>query len=156
VDSKSEVENPLFIFTPELSLDDRIQMVVPSFTALLSNTSRQLSGDCRPVFWFFLGDELQHERVFFLGPRPLDELRIEDLLPPMKTLHVGATWEGLGHFLPILAVANGDCLCEDDIFLLGPVALRASILVLSGSNFVSFIHSPSLFNFLLEKLHAVE
>lgn len=95
-----------------------------------------------------LGDELEDELIFILGPGAFDKIRIEDFLPPVEALYVGPSSERLRHFLPVLATLLLDSLCEHDIFSLGPVALAGSILVFGRAYFIPLVHH-SLFDYSL-------
>lgn len=84
-------QDPLLFATPGILLDLWIQMVVPTFTTLLSNTAGKVLCDLSPLHRAMDLDELQHEAVFLLSPRALDKKRVEHFLPPVETLHICAT-----------------------------------------------------------------
>ena len=67
-----EEENPLLLVRPVDLLDFRVQVVVPSLTALLSLTARQFGGDSGPTLGTMLEHHLKHLLVFLLGPGTLD------------------------------------------------------------------------------------
>jgi len=56
-------------------------------------------------------------------PRPLDELRVENFLPSVQTLHVGPPVEALCHLFPVLALVLHDKRSQPLVLLLGPFAL---------------------------------
>jgi hypothetical protein len=64
-------------------------------------------------------------------PRPLDELRVENFLPSVQTLHVGPPVEALCHLFPVLALVLHDKRSQPLVLLLGPFAL-ALFTVFSG------------------------
>ena len=49
--------------------------------------------------------EVEHLLVLLLGPRSLDQVRIEDFLPPMLTLNVRAVGEEARDEVPVAASA---------------------------------------------------
>ena len=134
-----------------LLLDGGVQVVVPPLTALLTNATWQKFSNRRPVLGLLLGDELQDELIFSLGPRAFDKVRIEDFLPSVEALYVGPSSKRLSHFLPVLATLLLDGLGEHDVFCLGPVALAGAILVFGRPYFVPLV-SHSLFNYSLKLL----
>ena len=71
-------------------------MVVPSLAALLSDAAGKLMRDFGPLLRAKLADELDDLIVLLLGPRALDELGVEDLLPAVEALDVRALLEILG------------------------------------------------------------
>ena len=69
-------QDPLFLVAPTGFLDTRVQVVVPTFTTLLSLAAGQLRSDCCPAHWPMLEHHLEHFFVLLLGPRPLDRLDV--------------------------------------------------------------------------------
>lgn len=65
-------QNPFFFFTPADFLNFRVQMIVPSFTTLLSCTILKVLSNLSPLLWSILFNELEDLPVFFIGPRTLD------------------------------------------------------------------------------------
>jgi hypothetical protein len=65
-------KDPLLFLTPLILLDGGVQMVVPSFTALLTDTTFQGTGDMSPLLRSFILHEHKDFLVFFLGPGTLD------------------------------------------------------------------------------------
>jgi hypothetical protein len=45
-------------------------------------------------------DQLYNSIVLFLSPWTLNELRVQNLLPPMEALHVRSVFKVLGYLLP--------------------------------------------------------
>ena len=79
-----EVENFLvFFIRPFVLLNIRIQMVMPAFSALLSNSARQELSDFAPVLGTVFLDTINQHTVFRVKPRPFNHLWIEYLLPTM-------------------------------------------------------------------------
>lgn len=98
-------------------------MVVPPFSALLSDATGQMLGDLGPLLRAVVAHQVQEKPVFYLRPRSLYKVRVENLLPPVKALHIGSAFQSLSNFLPVLAVVGFDCLLELPVFIHGPVAL---------------------------------
>ena len=59
-------------------------------TALFADAARQMSGYLAPGLRAILLDTLHEDAVFFLGPGTLDHFRVEDFLPPVQALDIGA------------------------------------------------------------------
>ena len=98
---------------------------MPPLTALLADPSRKVVRYHAPL----LGAVLLHQRddllVLFLRPRPLDQVRVENLLPPVKALHVAAVGEVLGDLLPVLSLALLYGPPQNLVLLARPPALAA-------------------------------
>jgi len=97
----TDEQNPLFLLRPGVFLNDRVQVVMPSFAALFSNSTFQLLGNLSPLVRPELRDQKDDQSVLLLRPRSLHELRVEDLLPAMQALHIGSPRQRFGYFLPI-------------------------------------------------------
>lgn len=84
-------EKPLFLVAPSDLLDPWVQVVMPSLPALLPDSPGQLLSYLRPLLWAIKLNKLDDKTILLLGPRTLYQVRVEDLLPPVQTLHVCAT-----------------------------------------------------------------
>ena len=91
-----KIDQPEILVTPR-----RSNKGLP-FTTLLADATRQVRGYLAPGLCAVLLNALSENAVLILGPRSLDHLGIEDLLPPMKTLHVSAILKLLCYLLPVL------------------------------------------------------
>tara|TARA_B100000405_G_scaffold295512_1_gene249585 strand:- start:533 stop:1300 length:768 start_codon:yes stop_codon:yes gene_type:complete len=89
-------ELAVLLARPLLALDLGVEVVVPSLAALLSDAAGKLMRDFGPLLRAKLADELDDLIVLLLGPRALDELGVEDLLPAVEALDVRALLEILG------------------------------------------------------------
>jgi hypothetical protein len=67
-------------------VDRRIQMIVPSFSALFTNTSIQVVGNQGPAFGTKLFDQLTQALVFVLAPRPFGQVVFHDRVPMVRAL----------------------------------------------------------------------
>ena len=85
-----DVEYPLLIPTPLVFLYDRVQVIVPSLTALLADTAFKRVSDVSPFLGAFALYQHQHFLVFFLGPRTFDQTWIENFLPAVEALDISA------------------------------------------------------------------
>jgi hypothetical protein len=61
---------------PGLLVDVRVQMVVPSFTALFPNPSRQFSCNFGPFLGTIDSNKLTDLAIFLFTPRSFGEIRI--------------------------------------------------------------------------------
>jgi hypothetical protein len=66
-------QDPLLFLAPLILLDGGVQMIVPSFAALLSDTTFQRTGNMSPLLWSLILHEHQDFLVLFFGPGTLDE-----------------------------------------------------------------------------------
>mmetsp|Transcript_47604 Transcript_47604/g.114278 ORF Transcript_47604/g.114278 Transcript_47604/m.114278 type:complete len:306 (+) Transcript_47604:1197-2114(+) len=116
-------ELAVLLARPLLALDLGVEVVVPSLAALLSDAAGKLLRDFGPLLRAELADELDDLVVLLLGPRPLDELGVEDLLPAVEALDVRALLEILGDLLPVLALVLRHGAAEDVVLIGGPATL---------------------------------
>ena len=82
-----------------------------------------MGGNGSPVFWAVHLNEVDDDFVLLLGPRPLDQLRVEDLLPPMKALDARPVGQVLGDFLPVFPLVRFDGAPQSLVFLGTPAPL---------------------------------
>ena len=90
------VDDSVFLFSPRGLLDFRIEVIVPTFTTLLTDAALQMLGDQRPSLWTVLPNQLDDVFVFLLGPgtcdfgtvfRNLKQLRHNELSIEMSNVH---------------------------------------------------------------------
>ena len=79
-------------------------MIVPSFSALLPDSARQILRNVAPVSRTEPLDHPHDDLIFFLGPGSFDEAGVQYLLPPMKALHVVSVLKERGDLLPIFGL----------------------------------------------------
>mmetsp|Transcript_105987 Transcript_105987/g.306665 ORF Transcript_105987/g.306665 Transcript_105987/m.306665 type:complete len:437 (+) Transcript_105987:1440-2750(+) len=79
----------VLLLGPAALLERRIEVVEPPLPALLADAARDALGDLRPLGDARL-DAVDDDLVLLLGPRALDEARLQHLLPTVEALHVGA------------------------------------------------------------------
>mmetsp|Transcript_30730 Transcript_30730/g.98142 ORF Transcript_30730/g.98142 Transcript_30730/m.98142 type:complete len:265 (-) Transcript_30730:105-899(-) len=115
---------PVLLLGPGVPPDVGVEVVVPSLTALLADTAGQLLRDERPLLGAVLLDELDDLLILLLGPRALDKVGVEHLLPAVQALDVRAVREVLGDFLPVLAVEVLHGRAQDIVLLRCPPSLR--------------------------------
>ena len=65
-------EDPLFLLTPVNLLDEWVQVIVPSLSALLANSVFQVLCDKGPFLGSVGDNKLEYSPVFFLGPCTLN------------------------------------------------------------------------------------
>ena len=96
------LENPLVLFfSPPVFLYVRIQVVVPPFATLLTDTPFQVLRYLAPVLGPVLVNLLHQKSVFFLCPGPLHHFGVQHFLPSVQTLHVSSVVEALSDPFPI-------------------------------------------------------
>ena len=66
-----DVENPLFLLCPLGLLEQRIELVVPAFTALLAGSVLHLLGHDLPLMWTDVSDHAQEDLILLLLPGSL-------------------------------------------------------------------------------------
>mmetsp|Transcript_3158 Transcript_3158/g.9795 ORF Transcript_3158/g.9795 Transcript_3158/m.9795 type:complete len:215 (-) Transcript_3158:225-869(-) len=120
-------ENAVLLLAPAVALDVRVEVVVPALAALLANAARQVTRNHAPLLGAMLQHQAQDLVVLLLRPRPLDEVRVEHLLPAVQALNIGAVGEEFGDLFPVLARVDLDGAAQHVVLLRRPAALgRAS------------------------------
>ena len=71
-DSVHQKEDPLLLFTPVNLLNEWVEMIVPSFSALLADSVSQVLCNKGPFLGAIGNDKLQYSPVFLLGPCSFD------------------------------------------------------------------------------------
>ena len=69
VDEIVKEQDPLLVFWQLSLIDRRVQVVVPTFSALLPDTSRQVRSDQRPFVRPVFRNQRFHQYVFLKRPR---------------------------------------------------------------------------------------
>lgn len=95
-----QIEDPLLVLAPNYLLNLRIQMIVPSFSTLFSYSTRKWLSNQSPFLWSILVHKVKHKSVFLFSPRPFEEIRVKDFLPPVEALDIGSSWQLLGYLFP--------------------------------------------------------
>jgi hypothetical protein len=67
-------------------------------------------------------DKLENKAVLLLGPRALDEARVEHFLPSMKALHISSSLKRLSDLLPVLTSVFFHGITKSAILFICPVA----------------------------------
>jgi hypothetical protein len=124
-----QIQDPFLLVTPAYLLNPRVEVVVPSFSALLSNSARKMLCYLSPLLRTILLNEVEDESILLFGPRALDKARVQNLLPSMQALDISSSIQGLSNFLPILTSVSFDCFSEHIVFLFGPVAFGVRTLI---------------------------
>lgn len=119
----------VFFLSPPVFLYVRVQVVVPPFSALFSNSTRQVFGDKAPVFGSVLAYKPDDKFVLFFGldkgknyPGAFDEFGVEDFLPSVEALDVGSLLKKSSNSFPISGSILINELFEFLVFFLGPPA----------------------------------
>ena len=96
-------EDRVLVLGPAALLERRVEVVEPALAALLADAAGDAVGDLGPLGDAGL-DTVDDDLVLLLGPRPLDQARLENLLPPVEALHVGSllAQEFLRDHLPVV------------------------------------------------------
>lgn len=74
-DSVHEEQNPLFLLAPGNLLNHGVQVVVPAFTALLSNTIREVLCNQCPLLRAIAFNKLKNSPVLFSSPWSFDRIK---------------------------------------------------------------------------------
>lgn len=77
-------DEPVLVDGPLALADVRVQVVVPSLTALLSNATWQALGNLSPVFRALSRDDSSEDMILFFGPGPLGEVATVVQLEPAR------------------------------------------------------------------------
>ena len=127
--SMKKEEDPLLFEAPSYFLNLRIQMVVPSLTALLPNTSGKVLRNLSPLLWSMCLHQLKHQSIFLFCPWSLHQTGVKHFLPSMKALNVSSTRKRFGNLLPVFASMLIHCSAQHMILLLGPMALYQPTII---------------------------
>lgn len=73
-------------------------------SALLADPTRKSSGYLAPVLWTKLAYHFNQNLIFLLRPGSLDHSWVQNLLPPVQTLHVSPVLEEWCYPLPVLGL----------------------------------------------------
>lgn len=104
----ANVKNPFLFAAPRVLFYHRVQMVVPALTTLLANPAIKMFSNLSPFLGALFLNQSEHHSVFLFGPRTFDKAGVENLLPPMQTLHVSPAREILSNFFPVFLVVPRD------------------------------------------------
>jgi hypothetical protein len=127
--SVQQIKDPFLFSGPgSLPLNHWIEMIVPSFSALLSNSSREMVGNLSPFLRTVNVDQVQQESIFNISPRSLNQRRVEHLLPSMKALNIRPSLETLSNFLPVLTTVDPDSFSQLRVFTFSPVPFHLGVI----------------------------
>jgi len=87
--SVDDVEDPFFLPGPSsLSFDHRVQMIVPSFSALLADSSwKMVCNDCPPLRTIDVY-QVEKKPILDICPWTLYKAWIQNFLPSVETLNI--------------------------------------------------------------------
>lgn len=91
----------VFLRCPLVFLDFWVQVVVPPLAALFPDSPGKSLRDVAPVLCSELRNIFREFLILFYAPWSFDHRRIENLLPPMEALDVGALVQVRGDPLPV-------------------------------------------------------
>lgn len=97
-------QHHFFVVAPLSLFDCRVQVVVPSLSALFSNSTWELLSNVSPLLRSVLLNKFQHEIIFLFSPGSFNQGRIEDLLPSMQALDVSAAKHILSDLFPVASI----------------------------------------------------
>ena len=97
-------------------------MVVPPFTALLTQAAFQFTSNKAPFLLAMNVHEATKLGIFLGSPWSLDEARFQHLLPTMKTLNIGSSRKPRGNLLPTFPTKGSDSLAKMLVFDFSPLA----------------------------------
>jgi hypothetical protein len=96
-------------------------MVVPSLTALLTDTPRKMVGNVLPLLGTTIADQLEKELILNFSPGPFNEVWIQNFLPPMEALNISSPFYRFSNFLPRLTLIDPDGFCQLLILCFSPM-----------------------------------
>ena len=111
----------IFFGSPLVLLYVGVQVVVPPFSALLSDSTRKCLGNLTPVLCSILSNIFREFLIFFNWPWSFNHWWIENLLPAMQTLHIGAILKKAGDSLPVFRAKLHNEVRELLVFFSVPV-----------------------------------
>ncbi len=68
-----EIKDPFLFITPSYFLNFRVEMIVPPFSALFTNSSRKMFSDLSPFLRTVCLYQLQNKAILLFCPGPFDE-----------------------------------------------------------------------------------
>jgi hypothetical protein len=104
---------------------------VPSLTALLSNSARQVVGYLSPFLGAVEVHQLKEQPVLYICPRTLYESWVENLLPSVEALHICSTAKSFCNLLPVFTSVDSDSFGQFLVFNLSPVTLDLDVVSFS-------------------------
>lgn len=113
-------QDGFLLFGPGIFFNTGIEMIVPAFTTLFPDSTGEMTSDGSPIFRTKLGNELDDDFIFLLGPGPFDELWIEYFLPSVKTLDTSSSGQVSCDFLPIFSAVQFHSLSQLFILIRSP------------------------------------
>lgn len=134
----SSNDDLIFFRSPLTSLNVRIEMVMPSLSALLAYSSRQLAWNDTPVFGSVLLNQSNYLCIFIFSPRSLHEFWIEYFLPSVQTLNICSVWEVWCYLFPVLCLKS-----EGNLLQILEPAIEAFRPLLSSNTISSSVWSSS-------------
>ena len=114
----------VLLLSPLVFLDVRVQVVVPSFSALFANPSGQRLGYVTPIFCAKLFDIISEPVILVLAPGPFDHGGIQYFLPPVQALDVGSLIKERGNSLPVPGPVFLNQLSQLIVLLSVPISFR--------------------------------
>ena len=116
-------QNGILLLRPPALLQRGVEVVAPALSALLSDAAGNSLGDFAPLSDACV-DAVDNDLILLLCPRPLDETRLQDFLPPVQALHVRSlvAHKVLRDRPPVLGADYGHGESELLVLLLGPPA----------------------------------
>lgn len=86
----ADEKDPLLVLGPGVLFNFGVQVVVPSLTALLADSSLEVGSDLGPFLGALLLDKQKNFAIFFLCPGAFHKARVEHFLPPMEALDISS------------------------------------------------------------------
>ena len=117
-------DGQIFLVGPFVFLDIRVQMIMPSLSALLANSSRQSLCNVTPIFCAKLFDIISKPIILLLAPWSLYHGWIQNFLPPVQALDVGPLIEKGGNSLPVSSTIFLDKFSKFVVLICVPISFR--------------------------------
>lgn len=145
--------NVLFV-SPLVFLDVRVQVVVPSFSALFANPSGQSLSYVTPIFCAKLFDIISEPVILVLAPRPFDHRGIQYFLPPVQALDIGSLIKERGNSFPVPSPVFLHQLSQLIVLLSVPISFRV-LWILWILNLILLAERERLVGLWLQKLREI-
>lgn len=81
-------DEAIFSCSERTLADIRVEVIMPSLTALFGDSPRKLLCNGRPFLRTKLVDQRSQEIILFQSPRPFNYVRVQNLLPTVETLYL--------------------------------------------------------------------
>lgn len=143
----------ILLFGPLVLLDIWVQMIVPSLTALLANSTWQGLSYVAPVFGSKHMHIFREFIVLLYTPRTFHHRRIQHFLPPVQTLHISPLMQERCYAFPVFGTKSLNQLCQLLVFFCVPVSLIIMRILICDYKCVNMLLR---LNCLIRRIHILQ